>query len=328
MTQFAYFCGHEQFQPEDLVRHAVLAEAAGFDMVLVSEHFHPWVDDLGASGFAYATIAAMAQATERIQFTTGVTTPLWRYHPAVVAQAGATLDRLSNGRFNLGVGTGENINEGPLGYSFPAYKERAARMSEALDIMRALLDGQKLTYEGEYYSTDRARLYSPPLHDLPILMAAGGPKSSRLAATKAEGIITSVKQPEVTFERVIDPARTAAAEAGRPAPTILASRWSVRAGNQDEAWSTLGAWRGLRAPGRLEAVDPLELRTRADEMPREDILAMYSIVDSADDYVEVYAPLITQIHADVVAIQTTSTDQEATISMLGEEVLPALRKLG
>lgn len=328
MTQFAYFCGHEQFQPEDLVRHAVLAEAAGFDMVLVSEHFHPWVDDLGASGFAYATIAAMAQATERIQFTTGVTTPLWRYHPAVVAQAGATLDRLSNGRFNLGVGTGENINEGPLGYSFPAYKERAARMSEALDIMRALLDGQKLTYEGEYYSTDRARLYSPPLHDLPILMAAGGPKSSRLAATKAEGIITSVKQPEVTFERVIDPARTAAAEAGRPAPTILASRWSVRAGNQDEAWSTLGAWRGLRAPGRLEAVDPLELRTRADEMPREDILAMYSIVDSPDDYVEVYAPLITQIHADVVAIQTTSTDQEATISMLGEEVLPALRKLG
>jgi coenzyme F420-dependent glucose-6-phosphate dehydrogenase len=327
MTQIAYFCGHEQFQPEDLVRHAVLAEAAGFDMVVVSEHFHPWVDDLGASGFAFATIGAMAQATERIQFTTGVTTPLWRYHPAVVAQAAATLDRLSNGRFNLGVGTGENINEGPLGYSFPAYAERAARMSEALDIMRALLDGEKLTYEGEYYSTDRARLYSPPVHDLPVLMAAGGPKSARLAATKAEGIITSVKQPEVTFERVIDPAKSAAAEAGRPMPTILASRWSVRAGNQDEAWSTLGAWRGLRAPGRLEAVDPLDLRTRADEMPKEDILAMYSIVDSADDYVEIYAPLITHVHADIVAIQTTSTDQEATIAMLGKEVLPTLRNL-
>ena len=111
MTKFAYFCGHEQWQPEELVEHAVLAEAAGFDMVVVSEHFHPWVDDESASGFAFATIGAMAQATQRIEFATGVTTPLWRYHPAVVAQAAATLDRLSNGRFTLGVGTGENINE-------------------------------------------------------------------------------------------------------------------------------------------------------------------------------------------------------------------------
>jgi G6PDH family F420-dependent oxidoreductase len=328
ITRFAYFAGHEQFQPEDLVRHAVLAEDAGFDMVVVSEHFHPWVDDLGASGFAYATIAAMAQATSTITFTTGVTTPLWRYHPAVVAQAAATLDRLSAGRFALGVGTGENLNEGPLGYSFPKYAERAARMSEALDIMRRLLDGEKLTYEGEYYSTDRAKLYSPPVHDLPIYMAAGGPKSAALAATKAEGVITSVKQPEVTFERVIDPARAAAAAAGRPEPQILASRWTIRADNDDEAWTTLGAWRGLRAPGRLQAVDPMDLRMRADEMPREDILAMYSVVHTPEDYVAVYAPLITEVHANTVTIQTTSINQEETISMLGASVLPKLRDLG
>ncbi len=327
MTRFAYFCGHEQFQPEDLVRHAVLAEEAGFDMVLVSEHFHPWVDDLGASGFAFATIAAMAQATNSIEFTTGVTTPLWRFHPAVVAQAAATLDRLSAGRFNLGVGTGENLNEGPLGYTFPKYAERAARMSEALDIMRRLLDGEKLTYDGEYYTTDRAKLYSPPVHDLPLFMAAGGPKSAALAARKAEGIITSVKQPDVTFERVIDPARAAASEAGRPAPTILASRWSVRASNPAEAWQTLGAWRGLRAPGRLEAVDPMDLRIRADEMDRDEILSLYSSVHSAQDYVDVYSPLITDVHADIVAIQTTAVDQEGTIAMLGAEVLPELRAL-
>lgn len=327
MTQFAYFAGHEQFQPEVLVEHAVLAEKAGFDMVLVSEHFHPWVDDVGASGFAFATIAAMAQATSSIQFTTGVTTPLWRFHPAVVAQAAATLDRLSGGRFSLGVGTGENLNEGPLGYEFPKYAERAARMDEALQIMRRLLDGEKLTFDGEYYTTDRAKLYSPPVHDLPIFMAAGGPKSSVLAATKADGIITSVKQPEVTFERVIDPARSAAAEAGRPAPTILASRWSIRAENPDQAWETLGAWRGLRAPGRLEAVDPMDLRIRADEMERDEILSLYSAVHTASDYVEVYSPLITDVGADIVAIQTTSLDQPETIAMLGSEVLPALRKL-
>jgi len=328
MTRFAYFAGHEQFQPEDLVRHAVLAEEAGFDMILVSEHFHPWVDDLGASGFAFATIGAMAQATDRVEFTTGVTTPLWRFHPAVVAQAAATLDRLSGGRFNLGVGTGENLNEGPLGYTFPAYAERAARMSEALDVMRRLLDGEKLTYNGEYYTTDRAKLYSPPLHDLPIFMAAGGPKSAALAATKAEGIITSVKDPADTFAKVIEPARAAASAVGRPEPTILASRWSIRAGDDDEAWETLGAWRGLRAPGRLEAVDPMDLRVRADAMPRSEILERYSIVNSPDDYVSVYGPLITDVHADIVAIQTTSTNQESTIAMLGRDVLPALHDLG
>ncbi len=327
MTRFAYFAGHEQFQPEVLIEHAVLAEKAGFDMVLVSEHFHPWVDDLGASGFAFATIAAMAQATTTIEFTTGVTTPLWRFHPAVVAQAAATLDRISGGRFNLGVGTGENLNEGPLGYHFPKYAERASRMSEALDIMRPLLDGEKLTYEGEWYRTDRAKLYSPPVHDLPIFMAAGGPKSASLAARKAEGIITSVKDPAITFERVIDPARTAAAEMGRPAPRIIASRWSIRASDPNEAWTTLGAWRGLRAPGRLEAVDPMDLRIRADEMDRDEILAMYSIVHSPEDYVAVYRPLITDVHADIVAIQTTSTDQPDTISMLGAEVLPTLREM-
>lgn len=328
MTRFAYFAGHEQFQPEDLVRHAVLAEEAGFDMILVSEHFHPWVDDLGASGFAFATIGAMAQATDRVEFTTGVTTPLWRFHPAVVAQAAATLDRLSGGRFNLGVGTGENLNEGPLGYTFPAYAERAARMSEALDVMRRLLDGEKLTYNGEYYTTDRAKLYSPPLHDLPIFMAAGGPKSAALAATKAEGIITSVKDPADTFAKVIEPARAAASAVGRPEPMILASRWSIRAGDDDEAWETLGAWRGLRAPGRLEAVDPMDLRVKADAMPRSEILERYSIVNSPDDYVSVYGPLITDVHADIVAIQTTSTDQESTIAMLGRDVLPALHDLG
>jgi coenzyme F420-dependent glucose-6-phosphate dehydrogenase len=327
LTQFAYFAGSEQFQPEVLVEHAVLAERAGFDMVLVSEHFHPWVDDVGASGFAFATIAAMAQATETIQLTTAVTTPLWRYHPAVVAQAAATLDRISGGRFNLGVGTGENLNEGPLGYDFPKYAERASRMSEALDIMRALLDGEKLTFEGEWYQTDRAKLYSPPVHDLPIFMAAGGPKSASLAARKAKGIITSVKDPAVTFERVIDPGRAAASEAGRPPPHILATRWSIRASDPDEAWETLGAWRGLRAPGRLEAVDPMVLRERADSMDRAEILDLYSKVETAEDYVSVYAPLITDVHADIVGIQTTSVDQPSTIAMLGSEVLPALKEL-
>lgn len=325
MTRFAYFCGHEQWHPEQLVRHARLAEQAGFDMLVVSEHFHPWVDDSSAAGFALATIGAMAAVTERVEFTTGVTTPLWRYHPAVVAQAAATLDRLSDGRFNLGVGTGENINEGSLGYVFPDYAERAARMGEALDIMRRLLDGEKLTYEGTYYSTDRAKLYSPPGGRVPILMAAGGPKSATLAAQKADGIITSVKDPAETISRVLEPAREAAADANRPAPRILATRWSVLAETSDEAWQALRAWRGLRAPGRLEAVDPAELRERADQLPRDEVLGRYSIVSGPDEIISTYLPLVESCRADVVTLQMTALDQEALIEMLGSEVLPRLR---
>jgi len=328
VTRFFYFCGHEQFQPETLVEHARLAEQAGFDGLLISEHYHPWVDDLGASGFAFSTIAAMAQVTERVELTTGVTTPLFRYHPGVVAQAAATIDRLSGGRFNLGVGTGENINEGPLGLAFPKYAERAARMREALEIMRRLLDGEKLTFDGEYYRTDRAKLYSPPVGPVPIWMAAGGPKSAVLAAEMAQGIITSVKEPAETMEKVIDPARAAAAEAGRPHPTILASRWTILAAHHEEAWAALGAWRGLRAPGRLEAVDPADLRARADEMRREEILGKYTIVSSPAEIFESYRPLVAEVGADAVSINITGPDQPAIISMLGSEVLPALRETG
>ncbi len=326
MTKFAYFCGHEQWHPEELVRHAVLAEKAGFDMVVVSEHFHPWVDDASAAGFAFSTIGAMAAATSNLEFTTGVTTPLWRFHPAVVAQAAATLDRLSGGRFHLGVGTGENINEGPLGYEFPEYKERAARMREALEIMRRLLDGEKLTFDGTYYRTDRAKLYSPPVGPVPIFLAAGGPQSARMAAKRAQGIITSVKDPAETIERVVGPAREAAEEAGRPRPTILATRWAIKAENEDEAWKALYSWRGLRAPGRLEAVDPMDLRMRADALPREEVLGRYSMVSSPDDIVATYQPLVDELEADIVTFQMASLDQESLIAMLGKDVLPRLRR--
>ena len=325
MTKFAYFCGHEQWQPEELVSHAVLAEKAGFDMVVVSEHFHPWVDDSSASGFAFSTIGAMAQATESLELATGVTTPLFRFHPAVVAQAAATLDRLSGGRFTLGVGTGENINEGPLGYQFPKYAERNARMSEALQIMRQLLDGNKLTFDGEYYRTDRARLYSPPLGPVPILMAAGGPKSAALAGRLAQGVIASVKDPAETVERVIEPLKAAASEFGNPDPALLATRWSLFASNDEEAWEALQAWRGLRAPGRLEAVDPQTLREQADQLPREEVLGRYSLVDTADQIVDVYRPLVETLNADIVTFQMASLDQPALIALLGSEVLPALK---
>jgi len=327
VTTFYYFCGDEAWQPEQLVDIAVAAEQARFDGVMVSEHFHPWVDDAGSSGFAFAALGAIAQATENLRMVTGVTTPLFRFHPGIIAQAAATLDRLSDGRFDLGVGTGENINEGPLGYHFPKYAERAARMREALEIMRRLLDGEKLTFSGDYYTTDRARLYSPPKRRLPILLAAGGPKSAALAGEMADGIITSVKDPEEAFAKVIEPTRAAAEAAGRPPPLIVTTRWVLFATSDKEAWQALQPWRGLRVAGSFEAVDPEELRRLADEMPREEVLSRYTVVSGADDFVAAYRPLVEEVRADVVTITTTSTDELGTIRMLGSEVLPRLRRI-
>jgi len=325
VTAFYYFCGHEQWHPETLVKHAVAAERAGFDGVLVSDHFHPWVDDAGASGFALSTLGAIAQATERVRLCTAVISPLFRFHPALVAQAAATLDRLSGGRFELGLGTGENLNEGPLGHRFPPYRERAERMVEALEIIRRLLGGEKLTYEGRYYQTDRARLYSPPLGKVPIRLAAAGPKSAALAARQADGLITSVRDPAHSLERVIEPARAAAAAAGRPMPALVATRWTVHAADPEEAWQALLPWRGLRAPGRLEAVDPEDLRRRADALPRDDVLSRYLVAAGPEELADAYRPLLTELGAGIVGLQVTSVHQEETIALLGEAVLPRLR---
>lgn len=322
--KFAWLCSHESYQPEDLVRQAVAAEEAGFDVVLGSDHFHPWVDDTSAAGFVWSWLGAVAARTARVQLGTSVTCPLFHYHPALVAQMAATTDRLSGGRLLLGVGTGEALNERPLGFPFPGYAERQARMQEALEIIHRMFAGEKLSFRGEHYTTETARLYSPPAGDLPVLMAAGGPKSAEFAGTYADGLITSVKDPADTVAKVIGPYRRAAA-ARRARQLVLATRWTVLAGGPSEAWKALSSLRGLRAPGRLEATDPAELRIRADEMDPEEVLASYAVVPDAAGLIEAYRPLVTDVGADIVSIQVMSEDPMAAVEMIGKEVLPQLR---
>ena len=323
MPTFAWLASHESYQPEVLIDQAILAEKASFDMVTASDHFHPWVDDNSAAGFVWSWLGAAAARTDSLTFATSVTCPLFHYHPALIAQAAATVDRLSGGRFVLGVGTGENINEGPLGYEFPGYGERIRRMREALEIMHRLLAGEKLDFEGTYYQCRKAKLYSPPTHDVPIWMAAGGEQSATFAGKNTEGLIVSVKKPEDAVETIIKPFQDNRESRG----SVMATRWVVLAGSDDEAWDALGSMRGLRAPGRLEEVDPMVLRQRADEMDRDEILSQYTVAKDAAGLIEAYRPLVTDVGADVVSIQVASTHPDEAIKMIGSEVLPELRKL-
>ena len=200
-------------------------------------------------------------------------------------------------------------------------------MTEALEIMHRLLDGEKVDFDGEYYTADKAKLYSLPVSSVPIWMAAGGPKSAAFAGAHADGLITSVKNPADTLERIIGPFREASEGRSDAPPTIMATRWCVLAADEDEAWEALASMRGLRAPDRLRAVDPMTLRVRADNLDRQEVLGKYTLVDGTEALIETYKPLVRDIGADYVSVQVASTQPERTIEILGKEVLPELRSL-
>ena len=186
--KFGYTCSSEEFEASELVRNAVSAEQAGFEFVTVSDHFHPWTSSQGHSPFAWSTVAAIAASTERVAIGTGVTCPLIRVHPAIVAHAAATSFELSGGRFFLGVGSGEALNEHITGDRWPPADTRQAMLVEAIEIIRALWTGDTVDYEGEFYLVENARLFSAPERAPSIICAAGGERAAALAGEHADGL--------------------------------------------------------------------------------------------------------------------------------------------
>jgi G6PDH family F420-dependent oxidoreductase len=187
----------EEHGPSALVRNTVRAEQAGFDFAAISDHFSPWLDEQGHSPFAWSVLGAAAQATKRIGMMTAVTCPTMRYHPAIVAQAAATLALLSGDRFILGLGSGERLNEHIVGEGWPGVRERRQRLSEALDVIRALLTGSSTFYQGDYFKIDHARLFDRPQKPPAIVVAAGGEEAAELAGKKGDGLMTTVPKAEL-----------------------------------------------------------------------------------------------------------------------------------
>ena len=191
MTTFGYWLSSEEHPPLDLVRNARRAEEAGFEFAMISDHYHPWIEAQGHSPFVWSVIGGIAAATERLRVGTGVTCPLIRIHPAIVAQAAATCAALLPGRFFLGVGTGENLNEHVTGARWPAPDERIELLEEAIDVMRLLWEGGEQTHRGEHYTVDHARLYTLPEEPIEVVVAAGQPNAAELAGSRGDGLITT-----------------------------------------------------------------------------------------------------------------------------------------
>jgi coenzyme F420-dependent glucose-6-phosphate dehydrogenase len=267
--ELGYSISCEERRPEQIVRDARAAEEAGMSFALISDHFHPWTDSQGQSAFVWSVIGAIATQTERLRLGTGVTCPLIRIHPAVVAQATATCAALMPGRFFLGVGTGENLNEHVTGARWPAPDERIDMLEEAIRLMRQLWDGGSQTFRGRHYTVDHARIYTLPDEPIDVAVAAAQPQAAELAATLGDALISSAPDEKVT---------TAYRDAGGDGPRYgqLTVCWAEDAA---EARSTaLRIWPNAGAPGGLSQELPLPSDFEAvAELVTEDMIAQQII---------------------------------------------------
>ena len=196
--QIGYALSSEEHAPLDLVRSAIRAEDAGFGFSLISDHYHPWIDRQGQNPFVWSVIGAIAASSSSIRLGTGVTCPLIRIHPAIVAQAAATTAAMMPCRFFLGVGTGENLNEHVLGDRWPSTRERREMLEEAIGVMRLLWRGDLCSFEGKHYRVENARLYTLPEEPIPVVVAAGGVEAAKLAARAGDGLVSTTPDSEIT----------------------------------------------------------------------------------------------------------------------------------
>jgi G6PDH family F420-dependent oxidoreductase len=191
VAELGYALSSEEHGPTELVANAQRAEEAGFEFAMISDHFHPWTDRQGQSPFVWSVIGGVAQSTERLRLGTGVTCPTIRAHPVIIAHAAATSAAMMNGRFMLGLGSGENLNEHVVGEGWPAPDERLAMLEEAIEIMRLLWEGGYQTYRGDFYEVEQARLYTLPEEPPPIAVAAAKPRAAELAGRLGDAFINT-----------------------------------------------------------------------------------------------------------------------------------------
>jgi coenzyme F420-dependent glucose-6-phosphate dehydrogenase len=197
MTSIGYALSSEEHRPSDLVTNARLAEEAGFEFALISDHFHPWIDRQGQSPFVWSVLGGIATTTKTIKVGTGVTCPMIRIHPAIIAQAAATTAAIMPGRFFLGVGTGENLNEHILGDRWPDWDVRVRMLTEAVDVIRELWSGKVTSYEGEFYEVENARIYTLPEKPIEIMVAASGERAAKVAGAIGDGLISTAPKAEL-----------------------------------------------------------------------------------------------------------------------------------
>jgi G6PDH family F420-dependent oxidoreductase len=319
MITLGYKLSSEEFGPRDLVRHARRAEESGFEFALISDHFHPWTDAQGQSPFVWSVIGGLAEATSRLVIATGVTCPTMRTHPAIIAHAAATSAAMLEGRFFLGVGTGENLNEHVVGARWPAVEVRQAMLEEAVSIIRQLWQGGYQDHHGRFFTVENARLYTLPERPPAIMVAAGGEKSAALAGRIGDGLVAT--QPNAALVEEF----AAAGGAGKPRYAELTVCWAK---DEKSARRTAHAqWpnAALSSPLSTELAIPAHFESAA-KMLTEDAVAESVVCGPAPgrhiEKIREYA----DAGFEHVCIHQVGADQEGFLRFYAREVIPGLRE--
>ncbi|MEO6116864.1 MAG: glucose-6-phosphate dehydrogenase (coenzyme-F420) [Pseudolysinimonas sp.] len=331
--KLGYKASAEQFDPRELVEIAVAAEAHGMESVAVSDHFQPWRHEGGHAPFSLTWMAAVGERTKTIQIGTSVMTPTFRYNPAVIAQAFASMGVMYPGRIMLGVGTGEALNEIATGWTgeWPEFKERFARLREAVDLMRRLWTEDRVSFEGEYYQTVDASIYDRPETPIPVYIAAGGPVVARYAGRAGDGFIcTSGKGMTLYTDELIPAVKEGAEKAGRDYDAIdkmieikLSYDTDPKVALENTRfWAPLA----LGKEQKHDITDPIEMEKAADALPIETIAKRW-IVGSDPD--EVVAAIKQYVDAGLnhLVFHAPGHDQRRFLELFERDLAPRLRVL-
>ena len=318
MAAIGYTLSSEEQGPEALVGLAERAEQVGFSFAGISDHFHPWIDKQGNSPFVWGVLGAISQRTERLQLLTGVTCPTFRVHPAIVAHAAATAAALLPGRFSLGVGSGENLNEHVLGERWPPVRERQARLEEAIEVIRLLWEGGLKSHRGEYYRVENARIYSLPDEPPPILVAVAGDRSVDLAARAGDGLVGTAPK-----AASVDRFRENGGE-GKPTYGQLHVCWAA---SEEEAKRTaLEWWPNAAVSGThfLELPLPTHFEEAAELIREEDIAESVVCGPDPERHLAAIREFIDAGY-DHVYVHQIGPDQEGFFDFYERSVLPELQ---
>jgi len=314
---FGYTLSSEEHSPSSLVANALAAEAVGFDYVSISDHFHPWIDRQGHSPFVWSVIGGIAATTERVGLGTGVTCPTTRIHPVIIAQAAATSACMMPGRFVLGVGTGESLNEHITGEHWPEYEVRAERLEESIEVIRALWTGENTSHHGRHYTVENARIYDVPAELPAIIVAAGGPRSAELAARVGDGLWLSSVDGET-----IDAYR----QAGGAGPIYAQVQVCWGPSKEEALRLAHEAWpnAGIKGQASQELPSPAHFEELAEMVKPED---MAEELPHGPDVTEILGALTSAVDAGVthVHVHQIGPDQAAFLDMARTELLPQLR---
>jgi coenzyme F420-dependent glucose-6-phosphate dehydrogenase len=331
--RIGYKASAEQFAPRDLVEYAVRAEQLGLDSAVVSDHFLPWRHEGGHAPFALSWLAAVGERTSRIQLGTSVLTPTFRYNPAVLAQTFATLGLLYPGRVMLGVGTGEALNEIAVsGREWPEFKERFARLREAVRLMRALWTDEDVSFDGEYYRTVGATIYDKPEQPVPVYVAAGGPVVAKYAGRAGDGFIcTSGKGMELYTEKLLPAVAEGAAAADRD-PAHIDRMIEIKLSydrDPDRALQNCRFWAplSLTAEQKSGVDSAVEMERLADELPIEQVARRWIVAADPDAAMAEIQPYL-DAGLNHLVFHGPGDDQERFLRQFTEDVLPRLRSAG